>query len=90
MRKYFDSLEKMAALPAAVVVIDTKKEGIPVAEAKIKKLPVVALMNSDCDIKDAKYPMPGNDSSISSVKFFLKEIEEAYKEGLKEAEMTKS
>jgi small subunit ribosomal protein S2 len=70
----FSGLVGMNHLPGALFVIDPKKEKTAVAEAKSLKIPVVALMSSDCDLKGVDYPMPANDSSISSIKFFTSEI----------------
>ncbi|NOY35750.1 MAG: 30S ribosomal protein S2 [bacterium] len=86
LRQFFSGLEQLKTLPSALVVIDTRKENISVVEAKKTSIPVVGIMNSDCDPDDANYPIPANDNSIASVEFFLKEIVESYKEGLEERE----
>ncbi|TAJ14805.1 30S ribosomal protein S2 [Patescibacteria group bacterium] len=72
------SLEK---LPDALIVIDTRHEDIAVAEAKTLNIPIVGIMNSDCDLSLASYPVVGNDASKESVTFFLDRIVEAYREG---------
>ena len=64
-------------------VIDTKKEHIAVAEAREKKIPVIALTGSDCDISIINYPIPANDSSVASIELFARKIAEAYTEGKK-------
>jgi small subunit ribosomal protein S2 len=61
-------------------VVDSKYEEIAVTEAHKVGIPVIGLCGSDCNLKDVEYPIPGNDSSISSIKFFLNEIGTAYKE----------
>ena len=65
--------------PKAVFVIDSKHEDIAVQEAVNEKTPVVGISNSDCDINVLTYPIIANDSSIKSVKFFVAQIVEAYK-----------
>ena len=85
LNHYFSGLKKLKNLPAAVVIIDTKKDGIAAREAEKMMIPVVGIMSSDCDPDDADYPIPANDNSISSVDFMLKELSEAYLEGVKEA-----
>jgi small subunit ribosomal protein S2 len=65
----------------ALFVIDSKKEHIAVAEAKKEGIPVIALVNSDCDLKDVDFPIIANDASTSSIKFFVEEIVNAYTEG---------
>lgn len=81
LEKYFAGLASLKNIPGAVFVIDSKKEHIAVKEAKLMKVPVISVSNSDCDLKQINYPIVGNDSSLSSIAFFVKEIVEAYKEG---------
>ncbi len=81
LEKYFSGLSSLKNLPAAVFVVDSKKENITVAECRKMNIPVVSLSNSDCDLKQITYPIVGNDSSVSSISFFVREITEAYKEG---------
>lgn len=64
--------------PAALIVIDPRHESIAVEEAKKRKIPIVALLGSDCNLKDVTYPIVGNDASRSSIDFFVKEIVKAY------------
>lgn len=80
--RLFSGLIPMKELPKALFVIDSKHEKIAVAEANKTGIPVIALMGSDCDLKDAKYPIPGNDASIGSISFFVDKIVWAYKEGI--------
>lgn len=77
----FGGITGMNMLPGAVFVIDPKKEHIAVAEAIEKKIPVIALAGSDCDISNIKYPIVANDSSVGSVAFFADKIAEAFAEG---------
>lgn len=81
MNKYFSGLMSMKNIPAAIFVVDSKKEHIAVTEAGNMKVPVSSISNSDCDIKVVKYPMVANDASLSSIKYFTDKIVEAYKEG---------
>lgn len=83
---YFGGLETMTNFPSAIVIVDSNKEKIAVKEAKHVSIPVVAIMNSDCNPDDAQYPIPANDNSVSSIKYLLGELAGSYKEGLKEAE----
>ena len=77
----FAGLLPMSSMPGAVFVIDSKKENTVVAEAKKVHIPVVSLIDSDCDFTGVEYPIPGNDASSSSIKFFVLEIVKAYKMG---------
>ncbi len=77
----FSGIVSMREMPKALFVIDPKKEEIAVKEAKKAGIPVVALLNTDCDIKDITYPIVANDTSVSSISLFVTEIAKAYSEG---------
>ena len=62
-------------------VVDPKKEHTAVTEAKKMGLPIIAIMNTDCNLKQVEYPIIANDASISSISFFLSKIKEAYNNG---------
>lgn len=82
MEKYFGGLaEFFKSMPSAIIAVDSKHERISVEEAIVMKLPVIALLNSDCDPKGINYPIPANDNSSLSINFFLAELTKAYKEG---------
>lgn len=77
----FGGIVSMKSLPAAIFVIDSKREHIVVAEAAQLRIPVIALSNSDCDLSEVRFAIPGNDSARASIEFFVHEIVSAYKEG---------
>jgi small subunit ribosomal protein S2 len=79
LEKLFGGLVDMTEKPAVIFVVDTKKEKIAVAEARKMGVPVIALMNTDCDFKDADYPIPGNDASVASIQFILNQLVSAYR-----------
>ncbi len=79
LERFFSGFLLMKEMPKAIFVIDPKKEIIAVTEAKKMGIPVIALAGSDCDIKDIDYPIAANDSSISSISFFLDEMVNEYK-----------
>ncbi|PIR45443.1 MAG: 30S ribosomal protein S2 [Candidatus Vogelbacteria bacterium CG10_big_fil_rev_8_21_14_0_10_50_13] len=81
LERYFASLASLTELPGAVVVIDPKDEAIAVAEAKVVGVPVVALANSDCNIKGIDYPIVGNDTARDSIEYVVDELTAAYAEG---------
>ena len=81
LERNFSGIVSMKSLPAAIFAIDPRKETIAVKEAKFLGIPVVALANSDCNLKEVDYAIPGNDSSMSSISFFVNQIAEAFKEG---------
>jgi len=75
----FGGVSNMNNLPAAIVIIDPRHEVMCVKEAGHAHIPVVALLNTDCNIADIEYPIVGNDGSIQSVKFILDSIKEILK-----------
>ncbi len=82
LERLFGGITNMPKTPAAMFVIDPKKEQIAVDEARVMKVPVIALSNSDCNINGLAYPLVANDASGTSINFFLQQIALAYKEGL--------
>ena len=72
---------EMTHIPGALFVIDVGKESIAVAEAKRVGIPVIALVDTDCDPTDIDYPIPGNDDAIRSIKLVTTRIADAYIEG---------
>jgi small subunit ribosomal protein S2 len=81
----FSGIVSMKKLPDAVFIVDADYESIAVTEARKARVPVISLVNSDCDISLVDYPIVANDASLSSIKFFIEEIAHAYKKGLKSA-----
>ena len=78
LERFSTGIVSMKDLPKAVFVIDPKKEVTAVKEAQDMGIPVIALAGSDCNIKGLDFPMVGNDSSQTSVQFFVHEITKAY------------
>lgn len=78
LEKFFSGISSLRDLPKAVIVVDSKKEVIAVDEAKTMNIPVVALCGTDTNIKGINYPIVANDSTISSITFFVNEIAKAY------------
>jgi small subunit ribosomal protein S2 len=81
MTRNFQGLTSITKTPDAVFVVDPKKEHIAVTEARKMNLPVIALLNTDCNLKQAEYPIVANDASVSSITFFLSKVKEAYTKG---------
>lgn len=78
-----EGLTTLAKRPDAFVIVDTKHEAHATREAKNAGIPVIALMSSDCDLKDAAYPIVMNDASRDAVKLVLTELATAYEAGRK-------
>ena len=78
LERFFSGIVSMKELPKAMLVVDPKKEHIAVKEAHDMGIPVIALLGSDCDIHSVEYPIIGNDSSKTSIEFFVNELVKAY------------
>jgi len=81
LSKYYSGLIGLKKTPDALFIIDSKAEHIAATEARKSSVSVVALVNSDSNIKGIDYPIVGNDSGIPSIKFFTTSIANAYKTG---------
>jgi small subunit ribosomal protein S2 len=88
LEKHFGGLLPMKQKPAALFVIDSGAESIAVKEATGTGIPVVSLSGSDCNIKGIDYPVPANDSSRSSIAFFVDAITSAYKDNFQVTQPT--
>jgi small subunit ribosomal protein S2 len=87
LRKNLDGIRAMAQkTPAAMLVVDLKREHNAVAEARRLKIPIVAIVDTNCDPEQADYPIPGNDDAIRSVRLILGAIVEAISRGRAEYE----
>jgi small subunit ribosomal protein S2 len=88
LKEHFEGLIPLSELPQALFVVDPRHEQTAVREAKGKNIPVIALLNSDCDAGLIEYPMVGNDASFKSIEFFVDEMRQAYRRGeMKRAEV---
>lgn len=81
LERDFGGIVYMEKIPDALFVVDSSYEKTAVREASRLSIPIVALANSDCDITGVQYPIPANDSSISSIIFFVDKFVKAYQEG---------
>ena len=81
LNKYLSGIKEMTELPGALFVIDVGKEGIAVAEARKVGVPVVALVDTDCDPTLLDWPIPGNDDAIRSIRLVTGRIADAILEG---------
>ncbi len=77
MEKNLGGIKEMRDLPGAVFIIDTRKEAIAVAEAKRCNVPIIAIVDTNCDPTDIDYPIPGNDDAIRAITLFTQIIANA-------------
>ena len=75
-------IRDMAKLPAAVWIVDTKKEHLAVAEANKLNIPIVAILDTNCDPDEVTYGIPGNDDAIRAVTLLTRVVADATAEGL--------
>ncbi len=81
LEKNYGGIKEMETLPSAVFVVDTRKEHIAVLEAKKLGIPVVAIVDTNCDPDDADYIIPGNDDAIRAIKLIGGALANAVIEG---------
>jgi small subunit ribosomal protein S2 len=75
-------IKDMARVPSALWVVDTKKEHIAVSEARKLGIPVIAVLDTNCDPDEVDYPIPGNDDAIRSVSLLTRVVADAVADGL--------
>ena len=81
LEKKFGGMEIVKKIPDAILVVDAKGEKTAIKEAKIRKVPVIALCDTNINPDGINYVIPGNDDSIKGVKLIFETIVEAIKEG---------
>jgi len=77
LEKNLGGIKDMKELPGAIFIIDTRKESIAVAEAKRMGIPIVSVVDTNCNPTDIDYPIPGNDDAIRAISLFTKVIADA-------------
>lgn len=82
LEEVFGGIKSLQKTPDALLVVDPKKESGAVAEARQLGIPVVALLNTDCDRSQVTHPIPGNDASIETIQFVLDEVGKAYEQNV--------
>jgi len=82
LEKTLGGIREMQKVPSAVWIVDTKKEHIAVGEARKLHIPVVAILDTNCDPDEVDYKIPGNDDAIRSVTLLTRVIADAVAEGL--------
>lgn len=82
LNRYLGGIKEMTEMPGALFVIDVGKEAIAVAEARRVGIPIVALVDSDCNPELIDYPIPGNDDAIRSIRLVTGRITTAIVEGV--------
>ena len=81
LEKFLGGIKNMQDLPSAMFVVDPRKEKNAIAEAHKLGIPVIAIVDTNCDPEEADYPIPGNDDAIRAVKLIVSTIGNAILEG---------
>jgi len=81
LEKYLGGIKEMKKLPGALFIVDPRKEKIAIAEAKKLGIPVVAIVDTNCDPEEVDYVIPGNDDAIRAVKLIAAAMANAIIEG---------
>jgi len=81
LERNLSGIKNMTSFPGALFIVDPKKERIAVAEAKKLSVPIVAIVDTNCDPDEIDYVIPGNDDAIRAIKLITSKIADAIMEG---------
>ena len=81
LEKFMGGIKDMTSMPGALFIVDPRKERIAVAEAKKLGIPIVAIVDTNCDPDEIDYVIPGNDDAIRAVKLIVSKMADAVLEG---------
>ncbi len=81
LEKFMGGIQNMKKLPGALFIVDPRKERIAVSEAKKLNIPIVAIVDTNCDPDEIDYVIPGNDDAIRAVKLIAATMADAVLEG---------
>lgn len=81
LERFFNGIRDMVELPDAIFIIDQNKEKIAIHEAKLLGIPVIGILDTNCDPDDIDFPIPGNDDAIRAIKLLSATISTAILEG---------
>jgi small subunit ribosomal protein S2 len=81
LQKNLEGIRHMSRLPDALFVVDTRKEKIAVDEARKLKIPVIGVVDTNCDPDEVDFVIPGNDDALRAIRLFASRIAEAVIEG---------
>ena len=90
LEKFLGGIKNMQNLPSAMFVVDPRKEKNAIAEAHKLGIPVIAIVDTNCDPEEADYPIPGNDDAIRAVKLIVSTIGNAILEGKQGEQMAET
>lgn len=82
LEKSLGGIKEMGGVPDALIIIDTNKEGLAIAEARTLGIPVIAILDTNCDPEGIDYPIPGNDDASRAIELYCSLFAEAVLDGL--------
>ncbi|HET7358342.1 MAG TPA: 30S ribosomal protein S2 [Nocardioidaceae bacterium] len=82
LEKTLGGIREMSRTPSAVWIVDTKKEHLAVEEARKLRIPIIGILDTNCDPDEVDYPVPGNDDAIRAVSLLTRVVADAVAEGL--------
>ena len=88
LERNLGGIRNMERLPAAIFVVDPRKEKIAIAEARNLGIPIIAIVDTNCDPDEVDYVIPGNDDAIRAVKLITSRIADAVLEGRQGEQLT--
>lgn len=88
LEKFLGGIKEMKDIPSALFVVDPRKEKNAIAEAHKLGIPVIAIVDTNCDPEEADFPIPGNDDAIRAVKLIVSTIGNAILEGKQGEQIT--
>jgi small subunit ribosomal protein S2 len=86
LERFLGGIKDMHRLPDAIFIVDPKKERIAVLEARKLRIPIIAVIDTNCDPDEIDYPIPGNDDAIRAVRLMVGKVADAIVEGKTESE----
>jgi small subunit ribosomal protein S2 len=86
LERILSGIEGMERLPSVVYIVDVKKERIALLEARRLEIPIVAIVDTNCDPDEVDYPVPGNDDAIRAIRLITSKMADAALEGARERE----
>jgi len=81
LERVLSGIKRVERLPDALFIVDPKKEQIAVSEARKLGVPVIAIVDTNCDPNEVDYPVPGNDDAIRAIRLFTSRVADAVLEG---------
>jgi len=79
LKKKFEGIKSLEKLPDVIIILSIKEQATAIKEAKRKDIPIVSLVDTNCDPSLVDYPIPSNDDAISALKFMVDQFEKALK-----------